>query len=67
MQSHGTAILSVKLSFSIVRGKTVKIVTEIQVKNGNQVRENIIGIEENFEKIKFETDSLSRSGSTVLV
>lgn len=65
MQSHGTAILSVKLSFSIVRGKTVKIVTEIQVKNGNQVRENIIGIEENFEKN--ETDSLSRSGSTVLV
>lgn len=34
----------------------MKIVTEIQVKNGNQVRENIIGIEENFEKN--ETDSL---------
>lgn len=65
MQSHGTAILCVKLSFSIVVEKTVKIVTEIQVKNGNQVWENIIGIEENFEKN--ETDSLSRSGSTVLV
>lgn len=65
MQSHGTAILCVKLSFSIVVEKTVKIVTEIQVKNSNQVWENIIGIEENFEKN--ETDSLSRSGSTVLV